>query len=214
MKKRHPGCKTANAINLHKDGTMKKACMTLLICIMFSAAGYAGEVDEISSIRSYYNETLKKIKNGSLYQRELSLSYPVVPGTGSSASRVLIFYEMAEGSEGTYGYSIIRVENYYQRAEAAFYEELLYGSDGTLMFYYGRRGSGDIRRADGIRWEYDERFYFRKGRLVRVMYDQAANDRPGPDDIAKGYARIQRAKEIRANHCGIRFPAPVIYTGE
>ncbi len=173
----------------------------------------AGEMPEIASIREYYSETLKRIKSGSLYHRELSLSYPVVPGTGPTASRVSIFYELSEGRDGAYEYRIIRVENYYQNALKVFYEEYLFDRKGELIFCYGRRGSGDIDRPDGIRWWYDERFYYRNENLIGAVSDKP-HERLGDGDIQKGKERLKQAQEILEKYCTIRFPAPVIFSTE
>jgi hypothetical protein len=186
----------------------------LLVCIPIYSALYAGEPPEISFIREYYSETLKKIKTGALHQRELNLSYPLIPGVGISTSRVRIYYDIPEGRDGTYEYGIIRVENFYQRAARVFYEEYLFNTDGGLLFYYGRRGTGDIGRPDGIRWHYDERFYFWRENLIRVMHGQEPRDRPAAADVKRGNVILKQAQEIRENYCQVAFPAPLVFTAE
>jgi len=186
----------------------------LILCVIYSITLFAKEPRELSAIREYYSETLKKIKAGSLHQRDLNLTYPVIPGIGTTSSRVRIYYDITEGRDGMYEYGVIRVENYYQRAARVFYEEYLFNPNGELLFYYGRRGTGDIGRADGIRWDYDERFYFWRDILVRIMHGQEAQDRPGAADIKKGTARLNQAQEIREKYCQVQFPAPLVFTAE
>ncbi len=184
----------------------------ILVAIVIAAQAYAAEKKEITSIRDYYISVLKKIKEGSLYKRELSLSYTVIPGIGEPSSKVLIYYDMIDRGEGDYIISIVRIENYYQHAGNALYEELLYDSGGALVFYYGRRGQGDISRPGDIAWSTDERFYFHAGRLVRVMYGEETHDNPTAADMKKGAARLRHARQIRSEDCSIRFPAPVIFS--
>jgi hypothetical protein len=186
----------------------------LAACLMSHLPATAGEKSELSHIREYYSETLKKIKTGVLYQRELNLTYPIIPGVGTTASRVRIYYDIPEGRDGMYEYGIIRVENYYQHTARVFYEEYLFNPSGELLFYYGRRGSGDIGRPDGIRWDYDERFYFWRDSLVRTIRGQEINDRPGAADIKKGTVRLKQAQEIRENYCRAVFPAPLVFSSE
>jgi len=193
---------------------MNNSIFILLICLLPFLPATAGEKSEISHIREYYSETLKKIKAGALYQRELNLTYPVIPGVGTTASRVRIYYDIPEGRDGMYEYGIIRVENYYQHRARVFYEEYLFNTNGGLLFYYGRRGSGDISRPDGIRWDYDERFYFWKESLVRIIHGHAINDRPGAAVIKKGAVRLKQAQEIRENYCRVVFPAPLVFSSE
>jgi hypothetical protein len=193
---------------------MTKIALLLIICMTPFLPLSAGESREIASIREYYSETLKKIKAGSLYQRELNLAYPIIPGVGPTASKVRIYYDIPEGHDGEYEYGIIRVENYYQHSGKVFYEEYLFNPNGELMFYYGRRGSGDIKRPDGIYWYYDERFYFRSDTLVRIIYGQETNDRPGASDIKKGSIRLKQAQEIREKYCQVLFPAPLVFIVE
>ncbi len=158
---------------------------------------------------SYYTGILKKIKDGSLYQRELSLSYPVVPGIGQTSSRVRIYYDMLDRDQGDYDISILRIENYYQHAGMVLYEELVYDSRGGLIFYYGCRGSGDINRPAEITWIDDERFYFQAGRPVRVMYGQETHDSPTAADLKKAASRLHHGQRLRSGGCDLRFPAPL-----
>lgn len=175
---------------------------------------YGRESKEISSIREYYNQTLKKIKTESIQRREMYFTYPVTPGIGVTASKVFIYYEMTSGSDGDYDYSIVRVENYFQHTAKIFYEEYVYSADGSLLFYYGRRGMGDINRVAAIEWKNDERFYYWNNKLVRVMYDAEVIDQPLAEDIKKSAVRLQHAKDIRIKNCNASFPQPVMFTAE
>jgi len=193
---------------------MIRLILFLILCATSWLPLSAEEPREILAIREHYSETLKKIKTGSLYQRELNLAYPVIPGAGPAASRVRIYYDIPEGHDGEFEYGIVRVENYYQHAGRVFYEEYLFNPKGELMFYYGRRGSGDINRADGIYWNYDERFYFWGDTLVRTIYGQEMHDRPVAAEIKKGTIRLKQAQDIREKYCQVLFPAPLVFTGE
>jgi hypothetical protein len=194
------------------ENVMKKALFCLAITLAVALPAFAAEKKEITSIRDYYTDLLKKIKDGSLYQRELSLSYPVIPGIGQTSSRIRIYYDMLDRGEGEYDISIVRVENYYQHAGNALYEECVYNSHGTLIFYYGRWGQGDINRPADIAWDREERFYFQAGRLVRVMYGQESRDTPTAADLKKAAARLQHGQHLREKDCGISFPPPLLFT--
>ena len=187
---------------------MKKFFISLLF-IAVSSTILAEESRSISAIRGYYNETMKKIKNGTLYQRDLHIAYPIIPGVGPTSSKVRIYYDMPEGRDGDYDYLVIRVENYYQHSGRTFYEEFLFQPDGTLSFYYGRSGTGDIMSED-IDWTYDERFYFDKGKLARVMYDSQISDRPSAADIKKAGVRTLHAKQVYSKYSHKRYPPPVV----
>jgi hypothetical protein len=182
----------------------------LIACMTVSISVSAGELREVTTIREYYVDVLKKIKSGSLYQRELNLAYPVIPGVGQTASRVKIYYDMLMGANGTYSYSVIRIENYYQYTEKAYYEEYLFNQKGEPLFYYARQGSGAISRPDGISWGYNEAFYFWTGRLVRVTHGQDVNDRPGDAEIKKGADLVRQAQLLRTTYCDMYFPAPML----
>lgn len=199
---------------IYIEDTTMRILLHILLCVTVCSVLFAGEPPEISSIREYYSETLKKIKTGALYQRELNLKYPAIPGAGTTASRVRIYYDIPEGRDGMYEYGIIRVENYYQHASRVFYEEYLYNANGELLFYYGRRGTGDIGRPEGIRWHYDERLYFWRENVIRIMRGQETQDRPTAADVKKGSVILKHAQEIRENYCQVTFPAPLVFTAE
>lgn len=191
---------------------MKKRVLCSIAAIVIMMPAYAAEKKEITSIRDYYTNILKKIKDGSLYQRELFFSYPVIPGIGQTSSRVRIYYDMLDRGEGEYDISILRIENYYQHAGNALYEECVYNSRGTLIFYYGRWGQGDINRSADIAWDREERFYFQAGRIVRVMYGQESRDTPTAADQKKAAARLQHGQHLREKDCEISFPRPSIFS--
>lgn len=191
---------------------MIKFASGLLVAIVIAAQAFAAEKKEITSIRDYYTSVMKKIKEGSLYKRELALSYTVIPGIGEPSSRVIIYYDMIEHGEGDYDIAVVRIENYYQHAGNALYEELVYDQRGALVFYYGRQGQGSISSPAGISWTTDERFYYQGGRLARVMYGQETRDNPGAADMKKGDRRFQHGQRLRERDCDIRFPSPLIFT--
>jgi hypothetical protein len=191
---------------------MKKFAASLSMAIVIAIQANAAEMKEITTIRDYYTTVMKKIKDGSLYQREMALSYNVIPGIGQPSSRVRIYYDMLDRGEGEYDISIVRIENYYQHAGNALYEEWVYDSRGSLLFYYGRRGQGDISRPADISWSADERFYFHAGRLVRVMYGQETSDNPTSADQKKADLRLQHAQRLRERDCDFRFPTPIIFS--
>jgi hypothetical protein len=193
---------------------MRKFTFYFTVTIVIATQAYAAEKKEITSIRDYYTSVMKKIKDGSLYKRELSLSYTVIPGIGEPSSKVLIYYDMIEHGEGNYDIIIVRIENYYQHAGNALYEELVYDQRGALIFYYGRQGQGSISSPDGISWTTDERFYYQAGRLVRVMYGQDTHDIPTTADIKKGERRFQHAQRLRERDCDVRFPSPLIFSDD
>jgi hypothetical protein len=191
---------------------MKKALLGLAIALAAAFPAISVEKKEITSIRDYYTSVLKKIKDGSLYQRELSLSYPVIPGIGQASSQVRIYYDMIDRGEGEYAITIMRIENYYQHAGNALYEECVYNPQGTLIFYYGRWGQGDINRPAGITWDREERLYFQAGRLVRIMYGQESRDTPTAADLKKAAACLQHGQHLQEKDCGFRFPPPLIFS--
>jgi hypothetical protein len=192
---------------------MKRTAFLILFCAIAFLAP-AAEMKEIAAIREYYAETLKKIKNESIYHRELFFSYPVIPGVGPTSSRVMIYYDMSAGRDGQYEYQIIRVENYYQHTVRVFYEEYLYNSKGDPVFYYGRTGTGDIGRPDAIEWGRDERYYFWGGRLIRVMHGEETTDRPSAAEAKKGAELLLHAKELRTKSCLVYVPAPVMFRND
>lgn len=188
----------------------------LLLSTLLAAGISAGakEMREITLVRDYYNETLKKIKNGSVYKRDIQVTYPVIPGVGPGASKVNIFYDMREGMDGRYEYGIVRIENYYQHTGKVLYEEFLYNNTGELMFYFGRIGTGDITRADGINWNSDERIYFWNGRAIRVMYGTEVVDRFRENDLKKIEAAVKQAGQLRDKDCQVSIPRPVLFQAE
>jgi hypothetical protein len=191
---------------------MKHVLFLIAAVIMIMAPASAIEKNDITWIRDYYTKLLKQIKDGSVYQRDLALAYDVIPGIGATSSRVRIYYDMVDRGEGEYAIAILRIENYYQHAGKALYEECVYDPQGRLVFYYGRIGTGDITRPADIAWNTDERFYFRADRLVRVMEGQVTRDNPGAADLKKGAAILDHARRLRSTDCGIRFPAPMIFS--
>ena len=187
----------------------------LLIAIL--SAGfpvYAKEMREIALIRDNYNEILKKIKNGSIYKREIRITYPVIPGVGPAASKVNIYYDMPEGMDGRYEYDILRIENYYQHAGKMFYEEFVYNRKSELMFYFGRRGTGDIGRTESADWSAEERIYFWNGKPVRVQYGPEAIDRFMDNDLKKIEAVLNQAAQVRERSGQASFPQPVLFFPE
>ncbi|MBN2159906.1 MAG: hypothetical protein JW807_10960 [Spirochaetes bacterium] len=193
---------------------MKAYIPLLLLCVLPNIHAPAAEMKQITAIREYYAETLKKIKDGSIHKRELSLAYPIIPGAGPNSSLVRIFYDMITGRDGQYEYGIVRIENNYQHGNRAFYEEYLFNPEGDLLFYYGRRGTGTILRPGGINWTEDERYYFWGRRLVSVMREGEMNERPSPAETKKGAFIQQHAEELRIKSCTVYFPAPILFVAE
>jgi hypothetical protein len=176
---------------------MKKHLFILLLALAAALPSPAAEKPEVAKIRAYYNDVLKRIKDQSLYQRDLILAYEVIPGIGAPSSRVRICYDMVEKGEGVLDIAIVRIENYYQHAGNALFEECVFDARGDLVFYFVRRGQGDIRNPGGIEWASDERCYYESGRLVRAMYGKDIRDNPSSVDRTRGSDRMKRALRLR-----------------
>ena len=185
--------------------------MTMLASIVAFNATVAAEPREILSIRKYYNDLLQKIQAGTLYTREMRLTYEVIPGIGTPSSRAVIYYDLSSNNEGRYSSMTLRIENYYQHAGRALYEEFIYNPDGSLVFYYGRAGSGDISDPKSITWMQEERYYFSAGRLIRIMRGKDVTDKPSSNDLRLGAARLQRARRLREKDCAFRLPQPFLF---
>ena len=191
---------------------MKKLIIFLLAvsaCLPISA----DDEGNISAIRAYYGETMTRIRNGVLYRREIRLEHPVIPGVGPTSSKVRIHYDLPEGRDGAREYRVIRVENLYQHTVKAYFEEYLFYPDGDLAFYYGRQGTGDIM-SEEVDWSYEERFYYRKGKPIRVIYDRRVIDAPSGDDVKKAAARNRHARALNATHSRIGFHPPLLFNEE
>ncbi len=183
----------------------------VLAAIVSFTAPLASEPREILSIRKYYNELLQKIEAGTLYTREMHLTYEVIPGIGAPSSRAVIYYDLSSKNEGRYTSVTLRIENYYQHAGRALYEEFIYKPDGSLAFYYGRAGSGDIRNPKSITWVEEERYYFSGERLIRVMRGNDIADKLSANDLRCGAARLQRARQLWEKDCNFRLPRPFLF---
>ena len=183
--------------NPDKKITYKFTFFSIIWVLIVCCTALAQDSQQIRAIRQYYAEVTEKINNRTLYLRDININYEVIPAIGSPASRLNIYYDMIPvETEDTVHYDIktIKIENYFQFAGNAIYEEYLYNTKGELLFYFAAKGFGDVFDPESVDWQYEESFYFWNNELVRVVYGQQGMDYPEGQDIKEGDVRLKQAE--------------------
>lgn len=195
---------------------MKKQILSIAILILISAsASFAQTVEQqVTKIRNLYTALNKRIEEG-LKEKTFGLHYAMwtVGGerdgqqwraVGTMETRDEIWFDGEPNPEG--GVEDVRklvrkiVSSYKGAADIYTRSEYLFNENGELIFAYSR---DDTAGEDGTRVE--RRFYFAKGKLIRVVRDgKNVDTKFSAEDFEKATGESENAKRSR-NKFAIMF---------
>lgn len=148
------------------------------------------------AIRRLYAKIEKSIKSREIYTANLEATLLVIPAIGQPKSRLIMYYE-EKSRDGPSRFILCKIEHSFQYAGRLYFEEYIFTEQGDMVFYHGKAGNGSIESPEKTSWTGEERFYFHKGMLLRIIRNGKSSDRPTPKELKAGKARISRADALK-----------------
>ena len=161
----------------------------LLILLLFAATTSAQQsVDkQIEQIRKTYTELSEKIattekdeesgKTSNLAVNELVINKLDRSWAAVGIFRITYRFYYQNKEEEPYPTELVKVTRNAEISARKYFEEFVYDSSGSLIFYFERSEDDDA--------PFERRIYFAKGKPIRIIEDKAARDRFTKDDLSK-----------------------------
>lgn len=92
---------------------------------------------------------------------------------------------------------ILKAEYYFQMGTFIQYEEYLYDNDGNVLFYHRKEGNGSLPKLTAVTWKNEERYYFKKDRLIRATIGGKEDDAPGSKYSGRSKDVLMHGKSMK-----------------
>ena len=185
---------------------IKKQILLLFIVIILAPGAFPAESDRIQYIKDTYKKISELFANRNADSdpsiSKCEIKQTSLPATPPVYSRTTCYWELY-GPEFREAFRLRKSAHFFQQggrlagATLVVYEEFLFDTDGSVMFYFRKEGQGTIDKPAACKWNREERYYFSGEKLIRIMKGETTGDSPGAGDIRKAKDIINHGKLIR-----------------